>query len=604
MKPDPGSPHSSIELDERTTALQRLHESTQAESLEFQISRSAAESNAPHANLDPGDKVGKYVIRNRLGAGGMGTVYTAFDPLIEREVALKILTSPSSGATDSELRFLQEARAIGRLNHPNVVSIYDIDQWNGHYFIVMELLAGGSLARRMRQQGAMPWPQACNICLQAAEGLAAAHEANLVHRDIKPDNLMLSADQTVKVVDFGLSKLESDSLDSQAPITKVGYILGTPQYMSPEQFDASSVDARTDIYSLGVTLFHLLTGEFPFQQAKTVVQMMNAHLTKPVPLVSERNPQIPSLVDDVLQRAMAKSPAMRFQTAHDFATALRQLIEGSSKSTLELSPLFEACTDQPLKKVLIVEPSKMQAAMQVTAWKRMQVTAHVAASAQLARELFARERPDVLVTAMALDDGSGIELIASLNSAGLLKNVCTTLNSQDSSIDDLIAATGGSTNAILTGKKESIEDLLRLVHGSSSHYCQSSAWLAPVLPSTHKMVLFTENGGVPAALSELIRASGVLDISVFPAAGEASGYQASPHELRLVWRDSQTSTEAQFYCKLLEPFAVDEVVTAAIQIDAAGLSLRAVSYKGLLATTNCPLNQSRLRRLLEACSAH
>ena len=163
--------------------------------------------------LSAGDKIGKYEIRSLLGEGGMGAVYLAYDPLIEREVALKVLSQDVGNSHAALQRFLGEARAIGRLNSPHVVSIYDIDQWNNQYYIVMELLTGGSVADLSDMQGAMPWEEAFQIVAQAARGLAAAHAAGMIHRDIKPENLMLTADGLVKVVDFGLSKLLDDAND-------------------------------------------------------------------------------------------------------------------------------------------------------------------------------------------------------------------------------------------------------------------------------------------------------------------------------------------------------------------------------------------------------
>ena len=164
--------------------------------------------------LPAGEKIGKYQVRGLLGEGGMGAVYLAFDPLIEREVALKVLSQDVGNSEVALQRFLGEARAIGRLNHPHVVSIYDIDQWNGRYYLVMELLSGGSVAGLAEQKGALPWEEACELVAQAARGLAAAHAAGMIHRDIKPENLMLTKDGLVKVVDFGLSKLLDASNDT------------------------------------------------------------------------------------------------------------------------------------------------------------------------------------------------------------------------------------------------------------------------------------------------------------------------------------------------------------------------------------------------------
>ncbi|MFM8478142.1 MAG: serine/threonine-protein kinase, partial [Planctomycetaceae bacterium] len=180
--------------------------------------------------------IGKYRIRRLLGRGGMGTVYLAFDSLIEREVAIKLLSPELSSNTDSLRRFLGEARSIGRLNHPNVVAIYSIDVWQGSYYLVMELLTGGSVADLAEKRGRLAFREAAALLAQAARGLAAAHEAGMVHRDIKPANLMLSRDGVVKVVDFGLSRVLDAVGSGPDQATRAGQIVGTPHFMSPEQF--------------------------------------------------------------------------------------------------------------------------------------------------------------------------------------------------------------------------------------------------------------------------------------------------------------------------------------------------------------------------------
>ncbi|MBM4076845.1 MAG: serine/threonine protein kinase, partial [Planctomycetes bacterium] len=298
-----------------------------------------------------GENVGKYLIRGLLGEGGMGAVYLAFDPLIEREVALKVLAEGVGNSEVALQRFLGEARAIGRMNHPNVVSIYDIDQWNSHYYLVMELLSGGSVASLVEKDDGLPWQQACDLIAQAASGLAAAHAAGMIHRDIKPENLMLTKEGIVKVVDFGLSKLLDAANDTRSAVTKVGQILGTPQYMSPEQFEAIQVDARTDIYSLGATLFRLLTSRFPFHDCRTIVQVMTAHLTKPPPIAKEFKSDVPSECDRIIAKSMAKNREDRYQSAADLAADLKQLLATQTRITAS-SPVESAVVERDLTNVV------------------------------------------------------------------------------------------------------------------------------------------------------------------------------------------------------------------------------------------------------------
>ncbi len=286
------------------------------------VTSDAIPNTSVEAPIAIGDKIGKYEIRLKLGSGGMGAVYLAFDPMIEREVALKVLSPELSRSPTALQRFLGEARAIGRLNHSHIVSIYEIDQWEGHYFLVMEFLGGGSIADEVQKRQFLSWQDACRFTAQAAHGLFAAHEAGLIHRDIKPENLMLSKDRTVKVVDFGLAKLIDSVHSSQSAVTRVGQIMGTPQYMSPEQFESSNVDSRTDVYSLGATFFRLLTGRFPFQDSTTIMQVMTSHLTKPPPAPTDYLPEVPVGCNRIVARAMAKQPGDRYQRMDEFAADL------------------------------------------------------------------------------------------------------------------------------------------------------------------------------------------------------------------------------------------------------------------------------------------
>ncbi len=278
------------------------------------------------APLAAGDKIGKYEIRSLLGQGGMGAVYRAFDPYTEREVALKVLSQDVGSNPTALQRFLGEALAIARLNSPHVVSIYEIDQWQGHYYLAMELLAGGSVADYAEQRGTLAWNEAFRIVAQAARGLAAAHAAGTIHRDIKPENLMLAADGAVKVVDFSLSKLLDSTGVAMTAIAKTGQVLGTPHYMSPEQFATQDVDARSDVYSLGVTLFRLLTGRFPYHDCKTVREIMAAHLTKTPPNLLEFVVDLPTDCARIIVRSMAKQAGERYQSAEEFAVDLERAL--------------------------------------------------------------------------------------------------------------------------------------------------------------------------------------------------------------------------------------------------------------------------------------
>jgi urea transport system substrate-binding protein len=268
-----------------------------------------------------GRKLDKYEIKGELGRGGMGVVLRAHDPLIDREVAIKLL--PAELATnDSALqRFLSEAKAAGKLNHAHVASIFEIGQDGSTYFLVMELLPGGSVADRLAKNGACGLLEATLITIDACKGLAAAHAAGLVHRDIKPANLLVTADGSVKVTDFGLAKASA----ATQQLTQTGMIVGTPNYMSPEQCNAQPVDARSDLYSLGATYYSLLTGHQPYEESQTVMQVMYGHCHGQIPDPRAISATIPAACSAIIARAMAKAPADRYQTANEMLADLQAL---------------------------------------------------------------------------------------------------------------------------------------------------------------------------------------------------------------------------------------------------------------------------------------
>jgi serine/threonine protein kinase/putative intracellular protease/amidase len=262
-----------------------------------------------------GTQLGKYQIVSRLGRGGMGVVYEAVDTLLNRTVAIKVL--PEEVADDSQAlqRFQHEARAAARLNHANVVVIHDVGQQDGVHYLVMERVAGRSLAARL-EEGPLDWREATLVVADACRGLAAAHAAALIHRDIKPGNLLRNSDGQVKLADFGLAKATDHS-----SLTKSGSVLGTPLFMSPEQCKSLPLDARSDIYSLGATYYMLLTGQPPYR-ADSSMEVMFAHVSNPVPDPRVVRPDVPESCAAIIQKAMAKDPAKRYQSAEEMRGAL------------------------------------------------------------------------------------------------------------------------------------------------------------------------------------------------------------------------------------------------------------------------------------------
>ena len=288
-------------------------------------------------SLQPGTKLGTYEILAPLGAGGMGEVYRAKDDRLGRNVAVKVLPPAFSSDLERLRRFEQEARAAGQLNHPNIVAVFDVGRHAGAPYIVSELLEGESLRSRLLA-GALPARRAIDFARQIAEGLAAAHERNIVHRDVKPDNLFITKDGRIKILDFGIAKLtraegpeaREDTRTVPASLTATGAILGTASYMAPEQIRGQPTDHRADLFALGAIVYELLTGRKAFE-GETPADRMSAILTaEPPPLSSELERTVPGL-GVVIRRCIEKRPDARFDSARDLAFTLRVLLEAAAR---------------------------------------------------------------------------------------------------------------------------------------------------------------------------------------------------------------------------------------------------------------------------------
>jgi len=270
----------------------------------------------------PGDsskRLGRYVLKSLLGRGGMGAVYQAEDTRLNRDVAVKILPQRLAVDDIAVERFLREARAAARLNHPNIVAVLDVDQQAGRTFLVMELVRGGNL-QSVLGNGPFLWQDATRIIADCCDGLAAAHRQGLIHRDVKPGNILLTNDGHAKLADFGLARA-LDSAETN-PLTSSGSVLGTPHYMSPEQCQGETLDPRSDLYSLGATYFALLVGRPPFNQTQPL-QLMFAHCSAPVPDPRSLRSEIPEECAAIVLKALAKQPADRFDSAASMGQALR-----------------------------------------------------------------------------------------------------------------------------------------------------------------------------------------------------------------------------------------------------------------------------------------
>jgi len=271
---------------------------------------------------------GRFTILSRIGVGGMGTVYRAEQASMGRMVAVKILKATLNRETDTVTRFHREAKATSLLQHPNTVTVFDFGQTkDGMLYLVMELLEGELLTKVLEKKGALPLDHAVRIARQILGSLGEAHEQGIIHRDLKPDNIYVTrltdGSEHIKVLDFGIAKVFQNEMRMDALETQAGIVFGTPRYMSPEQAQSKSLDGRSDLYTVGVLLYQMITGQPPFPDEDAVVVMARHIKTRPL-LPSELRPDlsIPQAVDDVVTRALEKDPSRRPQTAQEFAAAL------------------------------------------------------------------------------------------------------------------------------------------------------------------------------------------------------------------------------------------------------------------------------------------
>lgn len=289
----------------------------------------------PAMGLAPEQRIGSYLLLEKLGAGGLGEVWKARDRRLNRVVALKFITAEARGATSSH-DLLREARAASALNHPNILTIFEVGESEGVTFLAMEFVEGETLRARLKRPP-LPLEEANEIASQVAAGLAVAHRHGIVHRDLKPENIMLRVDGYVKVVDFGLAKVVPWADDSKAETTPVskatesGAIVGTLTYMSPEQARAQPVTPASDVFSFGIVLYEMLTDEHPFR-ADTAIDTVTAILTRQPPSAHSRRPSVPPGLSEVCARALEKEPSRRYPSAIEFAAELKRALAAQAEA--------------------------------------------------------------------------------------------------------------------------------------------------------------------------------------------------------------------------------------------------------------------------------
>src|ERR687884_356675 len=283
---------------------------------------------------------GRFRLDEKIGAGGMSTVYRAYDPTLERWVAIKLMHRDISTDPDQLERFRREARAVARLNHPHVVTVIDTGEDEGTPYIVFEYVEGETLKERIRRLGRLPVPEAVAYAIEIARALSAAHAQRLVHRDVKPQNVLIDQEGRAKVTDFGIAR----SLEAQG-LTAAGRVLGTTDYVSPEQALGHEVTGQSDIYSLGIVLYEMLTGEAPYK-ADTQVAVAMKHVRDPLPDVQRRRPEISAALASVVERATAKETQNRYgdvsEMVHDLEEVLAIEAARTGQTTGEATAVLQS----------------------------------------------------------------------------------------------------------------------------------------------------------------------------------------------------------------------------------------------------------------------
>jgi serine/threonine protein kinase len=328
--------HSDAKTDPGTSPLAEVTPDAQGGSPVTPTSGFSSPEHSLGTKLSMGTLVGEYQIQDRIGEGGMGTVYSAIHPIIGKKVAIKVLAGRLAKNKNAIRRFVLEARAVNDIRHPGLVDIFSFGRLtDGRHYYVMEFLAGRDLGDVLRERVCLPMAEAFPIFVEVGHALVAVHSRGIVHRDLKPENILLLATpqpsgQRVKLVDFGLAKLVEgvpSHMRAGAPHTAAGVNVGTPHYMSPEQCRGLKVDARADIYALGVLLYETLTGRLPFDGA-TPLDIWQAHAEKPPrPPIDIAPGAVTPTVNAIILRLLAKLPEHRYQTAADFCEALENLTE-------------------------------------------------------------------------------------------------------------------------------------------------------------------------------------------------------------------------------------------------------------------------------------
>ena len=287
----------------------------------------------------------RYKIIESIGEGGMANVYLAWDTILEREVAVKILRGDLADDEKFVRRFQREANSASSLKHPNVVEVYDVGEDNGKYFIEMEFVNGKTLKSLIKKRGALNLTEAIDIMLQITSGMACAHDSYIIHRDIKPQNIMILEDGRVKITDFGIAMaLNSNEL------TQTNSVMGSVHYLPPEQASGSGSTIKSDIYSIGILMFELLTGKVPFK-GDTAVEIAIKHMKNPIPSVCKINPSVPQSVENIILKACAKNPKNRYDSVLEMYEDLKNCLNEENRDVERVVYKYSEQSLEDTKKI-------------------------------------------------------------------------------------------------------------------------------------------------------------------------------------------------------------------------------------------------------------
>jgi serine/threonine protein kinase/tetratricopeptide (TPR) repeat protein len=462
------------------------------------------------SSLLSGQSISHYRILDKIGAGGMGEVYRATDTKLGREVALKVL--PNDVANDPErlARFQREARAVAALNHPNVVTLYSVEECDGRHFLTMELIEGQSLDRIIPANG-LPVGQIVEIANALAEALAVAHEKGILHRDLKPANVMVTKEGRVKVLDFGLAKdvgaeTSNDATLTSAGRTQAGMVMGTPAYMSPEQLLGRTLDVRTDIFSLGVVLHELATGRRPFEGTSSPELVSSILRDTPLP-VTDARPDLPADMARVIRRCLEKDPRYRMQTARDVSNEFRDLAKIGSHS----SPVPPSASRTPATS------DSGAARIEEGFWVAVLPFKYSGGNADLA----------------ALAEGLTDDVITGLSRFSYLKVIArsSTARYARETVDVRIAAKDLGSRYVMEGSVRQAGTKVRiatqLVDASSGAGLWAETYDYPFSPDT---VLDLVDDVVPRIVSTVADTQGILPHSMTEALRNRAPQELSPYE--------------------------------------------------------------------------